>query len=88
MNRDGTLYLICLLALLAAGSAAQTKVEVLVNGDYRKVAEHEPIARDFTGLSFEITSVMPGTNGLSTGLHLFDATANPQPLTLFQQMGY
>ncbi len=66
---------------------AQTKVEISVNADYRNMAEREPIAPDFAGLSFEITSVMPGTNGLATGVHLFDPETNPQPLALFQQMG-
>jgi hypothetical protein len=67
--------------------AAQTKVEILVNADYRSMAERESIAPDFAGLSFEITSVMPGTNGLAASVHLFDPQANPQPLALFQQIG-
>jgi len=75
------------MVLLPACLAAQTKVEVTVTGDYRKMGEHEPIPPDFAGLSFEITSVMPGTSGLATGVHLFDPTANPQPLALFQQIG-
>jgi hypothetical protein len=79
--------LICVLWLLPCISAAQTKVEISVNADYRNMAEREPIAPDFSGLSFEITSVMPGTNGLATGVHLFDPQANPQPLALFQQIG-
>lgn len=87
MKRNATAYLIGLLVLLPVRLAAQTKVEVVVNSDYRKMAEHEPIAPDFAGLSFEITSVMPGTNGLAAGVRLFDPTANPQPLALFQQIG-
>lgn len=30
---------------------------------------------------------MPGTNGLATGVHLFDPRENPDPLALFQQIG-
>ena len=87
MKRNATAYLIWLQVLLPVCLVAQTKVEVLVNGDYRKMAEREPIAPDFAGLSFEITSVLPGTSGLATGVHLFDPTTNPQPLALFQQIG-
>lgn len=87
MKGKATAYLVWLMMLLPFRLVAQTKVEVVVNSDYRKIAEHEPIAPDFAGLSFEITSVMPGTSGLATGVHLFDSTANPQPLALFQQIG-
>ena len=75
------------MGLLPGALAAQTKVEITVNADYRKVATREPIAPDFAGLSFEITSLMPGSNGLAPRVHLFDPEANPQPLALFQQIG-
>ena len=87
VKQNATAYLIWLMMLLPVCVVAQTKVEVLVNGGFREMAEHEPIPTDFAGLSFEITSVMPGTSGLANGLHLFDPTANPQPLALFQQIG-
>ena len=87
MKLTVTECLIWVLGLLPGVSAAQTKVEISVNADYRNQAEREPIAPDFAGLSFEITSVMPGANGLPTGVHLFDPQANPQPLALFQQIG-
>ena len=87
MKRNATVYVIWILGLLPGVLAAQTKVEISVNADYLSMAEREPIAPDFAGLSFEITSVMPGTNGLATGVHLFDPDANPQPLALFQQIG-
>lgn len=76
-----------MLGLLPGVLAGQTKVEISVNADYRNTSQLEPIAPDFAGLSFEITSVIPGTSGLATGVHLFDPQANPQPLALFQQMG-
>ncbi len=79
--------LIWLLGFQPGVLAAQTKVEISVNADYRNIAEREPIAPDFAGLGFEITSVMPGTNGLAAGVHLFDPQANPQLLALFQQIG-
>lgn len=85
--RTATSCLICVLGLLPGVSAAQTKVEISVNADYRNMAKREPIAPDFAGLGFEITSVMPGANGLPAGVHLFDPQSNPQPLALFQQMG-
>ena len=87
MKLTVTECLIWVLGLLPGVSAAQTKVEISVNADYRNQAKREPIAPDFAGLSFEITSVMPGANGLPTGVHLFDPQANPQPLALFQQIG-
>lgn len=87
MKRIAGACLLGLLTLLPSALIAQTKVEISVDADYRNLAEREPIAPDFAGLSFEITSVMPGTNGLATGVHLFDPQANPQPLALFQQIG-
>jgi hypothetical protein len=87
VKRTLIVCLIWVLELLPNCLAAQTKVEISVNADYRNLAARKPIAPDFAGLSFEITSVMPGTNGLATGVHLFDPQANPQPLVLFQQIG-
>jgi hypothetical protein len=66
---------------------AQTAVSVSINSTYSNINSVKPIAADFAGLGFEITSVMPGANGLPPGVHLFDPVNNPQPLALFQQMG-
>ena len=87
MKRKVTTYLTCALMSLPVCLPAQTKVEIAVNADSQNLAQRTPIAPDFAGLSFEITSLMPGANGLAPGVHLFDPQANPQPLALFQQMG-
>ena len=87
VKRKAIAYLIWALMSLPVCLPAQIQVEITVNADYRSMAQHQPIAPDFAGLSFEITSLMPGANGLAPGVHLFDPQANPQPLALFQQMG-
>lgn len=87
MKRIVTGCLLWAVGLMPGLLAGQTKVEISVNANYGSMAQREPIAPDFAGLSFEITSVMPGTNGLEPGVHLFDPRANPQPLALFQQIG-
>ena len=66
---------------------AQTQVSVSINSTYSNINSVKPIPPDFAGLGFEITSVMPGANGLPQGVHLFDPVNNPQPLALFRQMG-
>ena len=79
--------LICSACLFAGVVSAQTPVSVPINSTYSNINSVKPIAPDFAGLGFEITSVMPGANGLAPGMHLFDPVNNPQPLALFQQMG-
>jgi hypothetical protein len=87
VHRTVAEVLICAAVLVPGILEAQTKVEISVKSDYWRMPDREPIAADFAGLSFEITSVMPGANGLAPGVHLFDPQANPQPLALFQQIG-
>ena len=79
--------LVCSACVFAGVVSAQTPVSVPINSTYSNINSVKPIASDFAGLGFEITSVMPGANGLAPGVHLFDPVNNPQPLALFQQMG-
>ena len=53
----------------AGAALAQTAVNVSINSTYSNINSVKPIEPDFAGLGFEITSEMPGANGLPPGVH-------------------
>ena len=70
--------LICIFCLLQLAARAQSPLVLTIDANSRGTA----IPRDFTGLSFETSNLLPGTNGS----HLFSAK-NKTLIQLFRNIG-